>query len=50
MKLLRITAQGLPLFKEDLDLSFIKKQALKVGLKKLKGTYLEEVLEEAGLI
>ncbi len=35
---------------EDLDLSFIKKQALKVGLKKLKGTYLEEILEEAGLI
>lgn len=35
---------------EDLELSFIKKQALKVGLKKIKGTYIEELLEDAGLI
>jgi len=28
MKLLRITAQGLPLFKEDLDLSFYAPQCV----------------------
>ena len=32
------------------DLPFIKKEALKLGLHKLKGTYLEDLLKEAGLI
>ena len=35
---------------EEMDLPLIKKQALKLGLKKLKGTYIEEVLKDAGLI
>jgi oleate hydratase len=34
----------------DMELPFVKKQALHYGLKKIKGTYIEEILEDAGLI
>ncbi len=32
------------------ELPFVKKQALKFGLKKLQGTYLEDLLKDSGLI
>lgn len=35
---------------KEMDLSFIKKQALKIGLSKLKGTYIETLLKDSGLI
>lgn len=34
----------------EMDLPFVKKEALKIGLKKLQGTYLEDLFKEIGLV
>lgn len=34
----------------EMDLPLLKKESLKFGLKKIKGTYLEDILKDAGLL